>query len=136
MCKVTGGHFKKSFDKESGSLKKQLGHFKKKPGLFNQNPGHLKRNRVIWKRNWVILKKKPGHSKSNRKFLPFLPLLGPICEFRSLTIKSFLRKVKAISGPLGQNSDTVPLKVLFNKKVLCWWGKPYKNKTFLSDQSH
>ena len=100
------GHFKKKrghFKKKPGHFKKKLSHFKKKPDHFKKKPDHLKRNRVI-------LSKKPCHLKSNQKFLPFLPLLGPICEFGSLTINSFLRKVKAISGPLGQNSDTVPLR--------------------------
>ena len=117
MCKVTGSHFNKKpghfnkkpghFIKKPGNFNKKLGHFNKKPGHFNKKPGHFN--------------KKPGHLKRNRLFLPFLPLLSPICEFLSLTINSFLRKVKAISGPLGQNSDTVPLTtqsvVLYKCKV-------------------
>ena len=75
--------------KVTGShFSKKPGHFSKKQGHFNKKPGHFKRNRVI-------LTKKPGHLKSNRIFFSFPPLL----------------KVKAISGPLGQNSDTVPLRL-------------------------
>ena len=76
MCKVTGSHFKKKaghFNMKSCHFIKKPGHFNNKPGHFNKKPGHLN--------------KKPGHLKRNRLFLPFLPLLGPICEFKNLNYK-------------------------------------------------
>ena len=100
---------RESFEIVNRHLKKKPGHLKKKLDHFNKKPGHFKKKPGHFKRNLVILTKKPSHLKSNRIFFSLLPLLGPICEFGSLTINSFLRKVEAISGPLGQNIDTVPL---------------------------
>ena len=104
-----------SFEKETMSFEKETGSFKKKPGHFNKKPGHFKKKLGHFNKKPGHFKKKPGQLKRNHLFLPFLPKLGPFSEFRSLTINSFLRKVKAISGPLGQNSDTVPLRVKISK---------------------
>ena len=57
--------------------------------------------------------------------------LAPICEFWSLTINSFLRKVMAIFGPHVKNSDTVPFNVTTIKTegVIC---KIFGNDFFFS----
>ena len=49
--------------------------------------------------------KDTGHIKNNQNHCFFL-ITRP--HLRILTINSFLRKVIAVSGPLGQNNDTVP----------------------------
>ena len=84
-------------------------HFNKKPIILTRNRVILTRNRVISTRNRVILTRNRIISSIAQSHLRIL----------KLTINSFLRRVKAISGPLGQNSDNVPLNNKHSFRSFC-----------------
>ena len=86
-----------------------LGHNSAIPGHNSAIPGH---NSAIPGHNSAI----PGHNSAIPGHNSAIPetnfktrFLLSMDEFWSLTKNSFIRTVKAIYGPLVQNSDTVPL---------------------------
>ena len=102
---------------------------------FNQAPTHLYRILFKIKKSlkWLVTQKFNFFVGFPYSVQDFLHIFDRFC--------GFLIKKGTNCGILNINNRwLMRLKVhvmymLYNKKVLYWWGKPYRNISFLSDQS-